>query len=382
MRLFTVAAFRLEFELSRFELFVGSGPFWEQARRDMQAARKRLLVQAMTFEGDSAGSAVAAAVVASKASVRRVLVDDYSRHVINDRFVALTCDPAVHAEARATRAMFGSIQQGGAELRITNFVGKNPFAYPLRNHKKLILADGVAWIGGINFSDHNFAWHDMMLRIEDDEVADWLAGAFDNDWEGRPQTSVGEFGDALQLLNLDGRGNAAAFAPLLAQFGAATRSIELISAYPSFPFIDALADTARRGVPVTIYTPRANNKPIMRDYLLGAATRSGINIRLLPEMTHVKAALIDGEVLVAGSSNFDFVSVRANAEYVAWIRDPDLIADFSARLLEPARQQALEPGPRDYSSWRSRWAEFRLLIADAAIARLRHGQPIAEWHGR
>jgi cardiolipin synthase A/B len=310
-----------------------------------------------------------------------VLVDDYSRHVINDTFLSLSRDPVLHAEARATWAMFDALQLGGARLRFTNPVGRNPLNYPLRNHKKLIVTDGVAWIGGINFSDHNFAWHDMMLRIEDDAVADWLAESFDADWQGKPQNSACAIGGALQVLNLDGKSNAAAFAPLLDLFGAATRSIEVVSAYPTFPFVDALAATAKRGVPVTLYTPRANNKPIIRDYLMGVARRTGIEIRLLPEMTHVKAALIDGEVLVAGSSNFDFVSYRANAEYVATIRDPGLIADFTARLLEPARTSACAPEPGEYSWWRSWRAELGLKIADAAIAGLRQGKPIAEWQG-
>ena len=367
--------------MPRFELFVGSGPFWEQARRDILAARHRVLVQAMTFEGDTAGSAVASAITGSEAADRRVLVDDYSRHVINDNFLALSRDPALHGEARATWAMFDAIRASGAGLRLTNPVGRNPLNYPLRNHKKLIVTDGVAWIGGINFSDHNFAWHDMMLRIEDETVADWLAETFDADWQGMPQTAARAFGDTLQLLSLDGRNNAPAFAPLLRQFGEATRSIEVVSAYPTFPFVDALASAARRGVPVTIFTPRANNKPIIRDYLVGEARRTGIAIRLLAEMTHVKAALIDGEVLVAGSSNFDFVSYRVNAEYVATIRDPALIADFTARLLEPARTSASEPQPEDYSPWRSWQAGLGLKLADAAIARLRHGKPVAEWQG-
>ena len=367
--------------MPRFELFVGSGPFWLKANRDMLAAKRRVLAQAMTFEGDAAGSAVAEAIKGSNAADRRVLVDDYSRHVINDTFLVLSRDPALHAEAGATWAMFDAIRRSGAGLRLTNPVGRNPLNYPLRNHKKLIVTDGVAWIGGINFSDHNFAWHDMMLRIEDDAVADWLAGTFDADWHGKPQTAARAFGDALQLLSLDGRNNAPAFAPLMELFGAATRSIELVSAYPTFPFVDALAAAARRGVAVSLYTPRASNKPIIRDYLVGEARRMGIAIRLLADMTHVKAALIDGEVLVAGSSNFDFVSNRASAEYVATIRDPGLIADFDARLLQPARLGASEAEEGDYSPWRSWRAKLGLRLADAAIAGLQHGKSIAEWQG-
>ncbi len=310
-----------------------------------------------------------------------MLADDYSRHVINDTFLALSRDAGLHAEARATWAMFDGLKTSGAGLRLTNPVRRNPLNYPLRNHKKLIVTDDTVWIGGINFSDHNFAWHDMMLRIEDAGVAEWLAGEFDRDWRGEAGTADRAFGDALHILSLDGRHNGPALGPLLDLFGNAAKFIEVVSAYPTFPFVDAMAVSARRGVPVTLYTPRANNKPIIRDYLLGVAGSSGLAIRLLPEMTHVKAALIDGEVLVLGSSNFDFVSHRANAEYVATIRDPALIADFTARLLEPLRAAAVCPEADDHSPWRSLRARAGLKIADAAIARLRHGKRIAEWRG-
>ncbi len=96
-------------------------------------------------------------------------------------------------------------------------------------------------------------------------------------------------------------------------------------------------------MPVRLYTPRPNNKPVIRDYLMGVARKSGLDIRLTPMMTHAKAMLVDGAALVVGSSNFDFVSHRANAEYVATIRDPGLIAAFTARLLEPLREGQARP---------------------------------------
>ncbi len=361
------------------ELLVGSAAFWDRAGSDIAAARHRVLVQAMTFEGDAAGSGVADAIAASPAADRRVLVDDYSRHVINDRFLALSRNRALKAEAQATWAMFDGLQASGAGLRMTNPVGRNPLNYPLRNHKKLIVCDDAVWIGGINFSDHNFAWHDMMLRIDDKAVADWLAAEFHRDWHGETQTRVQDFAGGLQLLSLDGSGNAEAFAPLLALFAGAQRSIEVVSAYPTFPFVDAMASAARRGVAATIYTPRPNNKPIIRDYLIGMARQSGLCIALLPEMTHVKAALIDDEVLVLGSSNFDFVSLRANAEYVCIIRDKSLIADFTQRLLHPAQAMAEAANPGEYSDWRCRSAGLVLRAADKALSRLSHGKRIAEW---
>lgn len=362
-----------------FELHIGSAAFWQRAALDIAAARRRVLVQAMTFEGDQAGLAVAQAIGAGRAADRRVLVDDYTRHVINDTFLKASADPAIHAEAAATWAMFAGLRDAGVGVRVTNPIGRNWLRYPLRNHKKLIVVDDAAWIGGINFSDHNYAWHDMMLRIEDPAVADWLAGTFTADWDGTPRPSRRAFGGELELLNLDGVDNAAQFAPLLKLFRQARRSIEVISAYPTFPFVEAFATAAIRGAAVTIFTPRPSNKPVVRDYLLTRTARSGIAVRLLPDMTHVKAALIDDEVLVLGSSNFDFVSYRTSADHIAVIRDRTLIDQAKARLFAPARQGSTPPTAADQRGWRGLASNLVLRTADTIIARLRHRDHVAEW---
>ncbi len=364
--------------MSNCELLVGADRFWQRARSDIARAQQRVLIQAMTFEGDAVGHAVAEAIGKSAATDRRVLVDDYSRHVINDTFLAVTRDQAVLAEGKATLAMFDALCEAGVQLRLTNPIGRNPLRYARRNHKKLLVIDDVAWLGGVNFSEHNFAWHDMMVRIEDDAVADWLSEGFAADWAGAPRSLAARIGTT-DLLDFSGEGNDAGFAGLLALFAGARRSIEVVSAYPTFPFVDALAEAARGGVQVTIYTPRPNNKPIIRDYLLGAAARSGIEIRLTPMMTHAKAALIDGEILVAGSSNFDFVSYSASAEYVAILRDTELIFQFVTEVLEPLHQGSGLPSAGDNSLWRAWRARAGLGIAAAVVSVIRPGPRIALW---
>ncbi|MCW1401773.1 phosphatidylserine/phosphatidylglycerophosphate/cardiolipin synthase family protein [Novosphingobium sp. MW5] len=353
------------------ELFVGSAAFWQAASADIASARRRVLIQAMTFEGDAAGLGVAGAIARSPASERRVLVDDYTRHVINDTFLALSKDPALHAEAQATWDMIDAMIASGARVRVTNPVGRNPFNYVLRNHRKLLVMDDAVWIGGINFSDHNFAWHDMMLRIESADVADWFAQEFDKDWHGQTAPARASFG-GLDAYSLDGLHNAEGSLPLLDLFENARHSLEVISAYPTFPFVSAMARAARRGVAVTIYTPRPNNKPIVRDYLMGIAARSGVRLRLLPDMTHVKAALVDGETVVAGSSNFDFVGYRVSAEYYAVMRDTGIVAEFERRLFAPARDGSSEPQAGDHSPWRAWRAAVALRAADVLIHGLRH----------
>lgn len=364
--------------MARFELMVGFGEFLTRVTTDLTNAKSRVLVQAMTFEGDAAGQSVAQAIQSSRAPDRRILVDDYTRHVINDRFLILNRNAVLHAEAASTTSMFERLIAGGTGVRVTNPVGRNPLSYPLRNHKKLLVIDQAAYLGGFNFSDHNSQWLDLMVRIDDASVSDWLAEGFANDWIGEPQPRRAAIGTVV-LLDVTGNGNAASFAPVIAELCGAKESIELISPYATFPFVDSLAVAAHRGAEVRLYTPRFNNKPIVRDYLLAVAKRSGIALRLSPTMTHAKAALIDGEKLILGSSNFDFVSNLSNSEYVIFIRDPGLIDDFTRRVLEPLRRESAAPAKHDYSRWRGFCAKAGLHLANRAVSLLRHGPRVVEW---
>ena len=369
---------------ARFELLVGAQAFWKRAAGDIAAARTRVLIQAMTFEGDAAGAAVGAALTAATARERRLLVDAYSFHVTNDKlFPALPWQPAeLRAEAKATRALLDEIAAAGVDVAITNLVGRNPLHFPLRNHKKVVVADDVAYLGGINFSEHNFAWHDCMVRIADAKTAGFLAGVFAADRGGAPQLAKAQY-DGLELISLVGVGNEAALRPVMALFANAKHSVEMIGAYPTLPFTDALAQAAARGCAVTIYTPDANNKPLLRDFLFAVA--SGANaprLALLPQMTHTKAALVDGETVLFGSVNFNLASWRSNSDFLAIGRDPALVAAFEQALFAPARAAAVPARLDVVPMWRKFRAKAALRAGDALLGRLRsykRMQRVLEW---
>ncbi|MHB8527988.1 MAG: phospholipase D-like domain-containing protein [Caulobacteraceae bacterium] len=369
--------------MSRFELLVGAEAFWRRAEADIALARRRLFVQAMTFEGDRSGLAVAAAIGASAAADRRVLVDAYTSLVVSDRFVfspVALLDRAHRAEVRATKAMFQRLRQEGAGVRLTNPVGPLALRYPARNHKKLIVADDAAYLGGINFSDHNFAWHDFMVRIGGAPEADFLAEDFLATWNAAPRPARAEF-PGLVLASLDGRSNAAAFAEVIGLVDAARDEITVLSPYLTFPFIAPLARARSRGVGVRLITPLANNKPLVRDALLAAAARAGFDVRLSPEMTHLKGLLIDGAHLVVGSANFDFVSWAAEEEYLAILSEPGLLDDFRSRIIDPALVEARAPARRR-AVLAAAWAEGILRLGSLAARGARTARRGAtDWPG-
>jgi cardiolipin synthase len=361
----------------KMQLLVDAPEFREALALDLAAARRSALLQALTFEGDSAGTGVAALLAASPAPDRRVLVDAFTRHVLSDRFrwhPRNLLGTALWAEAWATRRMLRRLTRQGVGVRFTNPAGFLFRRFPARNHKKLVAVDGrVAYLGGINFSDHNFAWHDLMLRIEDPRVARFLEEDFLATWEGRDRAGSLRL-PGFTLHALDGRENETAFEEVLDLVAGAREEIFLECPYVTDPFTPELTRAARRGVRVTVLAPERHNVPLLREALAHAAARSPLDLRLYPDrMTHMKALLVDRRWLVLGSANFDFWSYRSQQEYLAVVSEPRLVAEFRARVAEPdaARSRPCpEPeGTRDSRGLETRLAGLALVASLGARAR-------------
>lgn len=326
----------------RATILVDCEAVWASIQVDLAAAREYACIQTYSFEGDSVGAALTEALLASRAPDRRLLVDSYALANHNDRWLALPgslLDQGLRAEVRNTGRLVRELRGSGVGVRFGRPLGMLGHRLLHRDHKKLILFDDqVAYIGGVNFSEHNFEWHDLMVRVEDAEVTRFLRRDFLASWEGRSHASSASFpGLDMDLHLLPGKGNGAAYRDLLGLIGAAGRSIDVISPYVSPPFTDHLAAAAKRGVRVRIVTPQWNNKAYLQKYLLAIASRVGFEVWLYPEaMIHMKCLLIDDSTLVTGSSNFDLMSYNGFlAEIVAVLRAPEIIRAFRRQVLDP-----------------------------------------------
>jgi cardiolipin synthase len=273
--------------------------------------------------------------------------------------------------------MISGLRREGVAVRFGNPAGPFFWRFPARNHKKLVALDGrVAYLGGINFSDHNFAWHDLMIRIEDPKVAAFLEQDFLATWEGRDRRGSLRL-PGLAIHALDGRRNEAVFDEVLDLVGRAREEIFVECPYVTDPFSRELQRAARRGVRVKLVIPEQHNFPLVRQALADAAARSPLELRLFPErMTHMKALLVDGRWLVLGSANFDVWSDRSQQEYVLVVNEPQTIAEFRRRVVEPDLACSL-PCPKTGTSRDSRGVEARLagLALLAALGARERGEP-------
>jgi cardiolipin synthase A/B len=351
------------------ELLVDFKEFWPRLRADLRTARQSVFVQTFAFEGDNVGQELAEALLSSPVEEKRVLADSFTRLVLSDRFrywPANLVDDQLKGEARDTASMMARLKTAGVAIKFTNPYGLAPRKLLSRNHKKLIVVDqNVAYIGGINFSEHNASWHDMMFRIEDREAVAFLRQDFLETWKGNDSNQQEKF-NGLEILSADGRNNRKSFQRVVDLIDAAERSIFVQSPYITFPFYERLRAATRRGLAVTIITPAENNWRLFANYARLESARSEIDLRLFKGMSHLKAMLIDDEYLIAGSSNFDYLSYRIHQELIAVIRAREVIADFRERVMIPDLANS-KPVQCHASMISKRWLSWKMKLLDAAM---------------
>jgi len=328
----------------RMQLLIDSNEFWSSLQKDIQASKNYIYIQTLSFEGDKVGKMLSDELLSSQAKDVRVLVDYYTKYVLSDRFLYRPknyFNSDLQIENTNTLKMFEELNRTGIQVKFTNPVGFLLMNFPARNHKKMVLIDGhISYIGGINFSDHNFEWHDLMLRIDCPDVAAFLKKDFLSSWQGLHVYSEKTFKN-LQLYIYDGHSNEKNFQTLFEIIENAKRTIFIESPYISFPFYEKLRTVRKRGVNITLVTPEDNNRKSIARYTLWEAKNSGIDLQLYqPGMPHAKAMLIDDHILILGSTNFDFISYSVEQELAAIITEENIINDFKNRLVEKDLQDS------------------------------------------
>lgn len=319
-------------------LLVDSEEFWDSLQSDLAGAEKSAYVQTLSFEGDRVGLGLCQALTNCKARDKRIIVDHYTRYIINDKVIFSPrnlLDPELRAEVRATRKMIADGRRDGIKIKWVNPAGFLMRKFVARNHKKMALVDDkIVYLGGINFSEHNFQWHDMMLRIESEEIASFFSADFLSNWNGQAPPTEKSFGN-IEFIMFDGCRNEELFERIFELLASAKKSIVVESPYLTFPFFDVLGQARKRGVEVTIITPENNNKAMIKQHILYEADRLDLNVQLYRGvMTHLKAMLIDHETLIMGSANFDYLSYTLQQEIAAIVTDKKIVNDFIERVVK------------------------------------------------
>ncbi len=230
--------------------------------------------------------------------------------------------------------------------------GKKYTRPDLRNHRKLVVVDGVVgYTGSLNMIQRDYhrkddiVYDELVVRIEGPVVLQ-LEAVFLNDWLAetgqvlkQPNRNFGKQlkpkGDISAHIVPSGPGyeyenNRKLFASL---FYAAEKDITIVNPYfvPDQSLITALTSAARRGVRVRLLNSEAIDQVFVahaqRSYY-EEMLQAGVEIYLYkkPTLLHSKYAIIDDDACFVGSSNMDIRSFELNQELTLTVYDKKFVA--------------------------------------------------------
>jgi cardiolipin synthase len=257
---------------------------------------------------------------------------------------------------RAGQASAGTVNQTVLALAQHPYVElvrvRNPFAR--LDHRKLVVADGhVAWTGGRNFADRFFQQHDISFTLQGPLVTQ-LQRTYDRYWSeqgaetvphGLPLLACHVRSETTQIPEgLNAWASLVVTEPLhheLAKvlYQAVDRAqhyilIENVYLTDSL-LLYKLAQARRRGVDVRVVLTLESRERIINCANRVTANRllkAGVRVYLYPGMTHVKAAIVDGDWAYLGTGNFDALSLRRNCEFGLAIGGGPIIQELEHRL--------------------------------------------------
>jgi cardiolipin synthase A/B len=240
------------------------------------------------------------------------------------------------------RSCFKQLNEAGIETAIFSplFARKTQGPRNLRNHRKMVIADGaVLWAGGRNLAAEYFIglhgaapWRDLSFDLRG-AVAAAAAAQFEADWVaagGKPATRAAAAAVAASAPQC--AGGRAQFLPsgpdqaedtvhallIDACFQARERMLAVTPYFvPDAALETAMRLAARRGVKIDLCIPAVSNHRLAdfaRNRALRALSNAGVRIHLLPYMIHAKAVIFDDSLAISGSVNIDSRSLLLNYE--------------------------------------------------------------------
>jgi len=221
----------------------------------------------------------------------------------------------------------------------------NRFQLNFRNHRKMVVVDGVVgWIGGHNVGDEYLGldpeftpWRDTHVRLEGPVVLQ-LQATILGDWywatrripelNWRPQPSASSNVDAMIVPSAPSQKLETAGLLFVTALQSAQRRIWISAPYfvPDEAVMKALQLAALRGVDVRIITTgKGDSQAVFLAAFHYIHALRGLGIRFYaykPGFLHEKVMLVDEDVSTVGTANFDNRSFRLNFEVTALIVDP------------------------------------------------------------
>ena len=314
----------------------------------IQSAQHHLHLEFYTWKNDKAGMTVRDALTAAaRRGVRvRVLVDEIGSLTLRESFFD------------------GLVAAGGKFSWFSTFSPRRGrFHLNLRNHRKLLIADGsTAMTGGMNVGNEYWGsgghppWRDLGIRLRGPVVSQF-AEIFAQDWyfSAQEELTSREYyphqqpagGVTVQVVpgGPDNEVNEIQLATITL-INRATQTVKLMTPYfvPEPPLLTALQLAAMRGVRVELLVPAKCDHfyltHVMRSYYDELLVHGVIIHEYQARGLHAKVMTVDGAVTMCGSANLDIRSLRINFELNVVVASEQL-ASTQERIFQTAVEESL-----------------------------------------
>jgi phosphatidylserine/phosphatidylglycerophosphate/cardiolipin synthase-like enzyme len=199
------------------------------------------------------------------------------------------------------------------------------------DHVKLLIVDGEAAVGGMNWGKHSDRNHDYVLETRVTADVDRLARIFDQDWSlagGRPSPLRAVAGEVAQTAP----GEEIRSMLEAALVHATRRALAEVYTLTDPELIAELIQAHRRGALVQVLLD-PNQAYNLHGYAV--LKSGGVAVRWYPiprgALLHAKIGLFDG-LLVLGSANWTLSGLGVNHELDIETGDPATVAAYAARF--------------------------------------------------
>jgi len=324
--------------------------YYNTMLEDMEAASKRIYIETYKYGGDSIGQRFRDVLTrkAKEGLEVKILIDSWGSQV--------------------SQSFFKEFESQSGEVR---FYMKIRFFWDFftknhrRNHRKLILIDDtISYVGSSNISGHSLNWCESVLRLEDPDLNKQLRKVFFSDFKNYNKYVFSKPG--LTRLIRSGSYDIVRDVPSITRQKIKKRFEEMIKNarnrivietpyfLPGFLLRKALSDAVKRGVDVTVITPKYSDVhmvDLVRGRYLGMLHKNGVNFRMfLPHNLHAKLMLIDGKTYSIGSANFDYRSFRYQMEIILIGNDNDVVVQLNEHIHNCLNNSE----PFNYEEWLKR----------------------------
>lgn len=350
---------RLSHPLGNFEVLTPSD-YLEELTVGINQAQRRVLLQAMIYEWGQTTQQVNDALKSAKE--RGVEVE-----IHYDDFTNLTASEDLQ---KKNEAMFAELEKAGIKVVLTN-LAKNLFdrivPYRGRNHRKIIVVDDVAYLGGLNFAEIEYSRPDFMVRITDPVIVEKLANHSQQINENRPKEDNEDRCNEETVLLVDSGqpGKSIIYDRAVALIGQANEVKLTTQLVPTGRLLEALLKASRQQANVSLIVSNPDAiRPGLGKFInelqyvwhdLVGKLPPGLNFD--PCWVHAKLLIIKGKregcqwaAAIIGSHNFDERGVRAGTEEIALLSTNQTLVKNLERFYDLLHKK-ISPPPAPTINW-------------------------------